>query len=220
MRSSSFKLLQREVLARGRRQVVLLLLDISIGVDLVENQIDGFVARADLLQGLLHHGDLLLELRVRNVHHMNQQVGFANLVQRRFERLDQFRRQFADKAHRVRKQEGQIVENHLADRGVERGEELVLGENLAFRNQVHQRRFAHVGIADQRHADHCAAVRTLHGHLAVDLLEVLLQFGNAVADDAAVGLDFALSGAAAGSRTALWRSRWVHRPDSRGSMYS
>ena len=126
---------------------------------------------------------------------MNQQVGFANLVQRRFERLDQFRRQFADKAHRV-------VENHLSHRRIERGEEFVLGENLALGDEVHQRRFAHVGIADQRHADHCAAVRTLHGHLAVDLLEVLLQFGDAVADDAAVGLDFALSGAAAGSRAA------------------
>ena len=133
---------------------------------------------------------------------MHQQIGLAHLVERRFERLDQLGRQFADEPDRIRKQERQVVEDHLADRGVERGEELVLGENLAFRNQVHQRRFAHVGIADQRHADHCAAVRTLHGHLAVDLLEVLLQFGDAVADDAAVGLDFALSGAAAGSRAA------------------
>ena len=133
---------------------------------------------------------------------MNQQVGFANLVQRRFERLDQFRRQFADKAHRVRKQEGQIVENHLADRGVERGEELVLGENLAFRNQVHQRRFADVGIAHQRHADHRTAVGALDRHLTVDFPQVLLEFGDPVADDTAVGLDFAFARAAAGSRAA------------------
>ena len=77
-------------------------------------------------------------------------------------------RQFADEPDRIRKQERQVVEDHLADRGVERGEELVLGKNLALRNKVHQRRFADVGIAHQRHADHRTAVGALDRHLTVD----------------------------------------------------
>ena len=139
---------------------------------------------------------------MRNIDHMHQQVGFAHLVERRFERLDQFGRQFADEADRIRKQKRQVVEDHLADRGVERGEELVLGKDLALRNQVHQRRFADVGIAHQRHADHRTAVGALDRHLTVDLLQILLELGDPVADDTAVGLDFAFARAAAGPRTA------------------
>ena len=133
---------------------------------------------------------------------MHQQIGLAHLVERRFERLDQLGRQFADEPDRIRKQERQVVEDHLADRGVERGEELVLGKNLALRNQVHQRRFADVGIAHQRNADHRTAVGTLDRHLTVDFPQVLLEFGDPVADDTAVGLDFAFARAAAGSRAA------------------
>ena len=49
-----------------------------------------------------------------------------------------------------------------------------------------------------------AVAITDHGVMygCVAFYDAVLQFGDAVADDAAVGLDFALSGAAAGSRTA------------------
>ena len=196
------EVVERAVFARRRSQVILLLFDIGVGIDLVEDQVDRFVAGTDLLQGLLDHGDLVLELRVRDVHHMHQQVCLADLVERRFERLDELRRELADETDGVGQQEREVVEDNLAHRGVERREELVLGENLALRDKVHERRFSHVRISDERHTDHRTTVRALYGHLAVDLLEVLLEFGNAVADDASVGLDFALARTAAGSRTA------------------
>lgn len=87
----------------------------------------GLVAGAYLLQRLFHDGDLLLEARMRNVDHMQQQVGLAHLVERRLERLDELMGQLADEADGVRQQKGQILQNDLADRRVERREELVLG---------------------------------------------------------------------------------------------
>ena len=74
---------------------------------------------------------------------MNAKRMINSNAERGLERLDEVRRQLADEADGVRQQKGQILQNDLADRRVERREELVLGENLAFRNQVHQRRFGH-----------------------------------------------------------------------------
>ena len=108
----------------------------------------------------------------------------------------------SDEAYGVRQQEGQVVEDHLAHCRIERREELVLGEDLAFGDKVHQCRFADIGISHERHAYQLSTVGTLHGHLAVDLLEVLLQFGDAVAHDTAVGFDLAFAGAAARARAA------------------
>ena len=139
---------------------------------------------------------------MRDVDHMHQQVGFAHLVERRFERLDQLGGQFADESHGIGQQEREVVENHLAHRRVECCKEFVLGKHLAFGDQVHQRGLAHVGIAYQRHTHHRTAVRALHGHLTVDFLQILLEFGDPVTDDTAVGLDLALTGTAAGTGTA------------------
>ena len=65
---------------------------------------------------------------------MQQQVGFADLVEGRFERFDQLMGQLADKSDRIRKQKRQVVQYHLANRRIERGKKFVFGENLAFRD--------------------------------------------------------------------------------------
>ena len=58
------QIFQRKILTRGRGQVVLVLADERVSVDLVKDQKNRFIARPDLLQGLLHHVDLLLEIRM------------------------------------------------------------------------------------------------------------------------------------------------------------
>ena len=63
-------------------------------------------------------------------------------------------------------------------------------------------RFPDVGVAYQCDAHQLSAIRPLYGHLTVDFLQILFQFGDAVADDAAVGLDFAFAGTAARARAA------------------
>ena len=57
-------------------------------------------------------------------------------------------RQFADEADGVAEQERQVLYRHLSDGGVEGREQFVLREYIGFGEQVHQRRFTHVGVAD------------------------------------------------------------------------
>ena len=74
------------------------------------------------------------------------------------------------------------------------------GKNAA--QNIHQGRFADVGITHQRHTHHRTPVRSLDSHLTVDLLQILLEFADPVADDSTVRFDLALAGTAARSRAA------------------
>ena len=105
--------------------------------------------------------------------------------------------QLADEAHRIADEEGQVAEHDFPHRSVQRCEELVLREHGALAQYVHQRALAHVSVAHQRHAHHLATVATLHGLLFIDVLQLLLQQRNAIAHDAAVGLDLFLATATA-----------------------
>ena len=124
---------------------------------------------------------------------MQQQVGLAHLVQRTFERIHQVGRQFTDKTDRIGQQEGQIVDDNLAHRRVQRSEQLVLGKHVTLREQVHQRAFPHVGVAHQRHPDHTSAIAPLRRLLAVDFGQTLLQKRHPVQDDTAVHLQLCLA---------------------------
>ena len=103
-----------------------------------------------------------------------------------------------------------VFQHHLAHCRVERGEEFVLGEHLAFGKQVHQSRLPHVGVAHEGDADESPPVLALGGLLFVNLHQSLLQQGDALEDDAAVHLQLRLTRtaeshgtfAAAGARTA------------------
>ena len=163
-----------------------------------DRRVNGF---RDVAEGLLDDLHLLLEPWMRYVDHVQQQVSFANLVEGRFEGLDELRREFADEAHRIGDQERQVVENYFPDRCVERCKEFVFGKYIALAQQVHQCRFADIGISDQRYSDQLSAIASLDGHLTVDLLEILLQFCDTVTDNSAVGFDLAFTGTATGSGT-------------------
>lgn len=109
-----------------------------------------------------------------DIHNMDQEVGLAHLVEGRFEGIDQVGRQLADKADSIGEEEGKVLDNHLANSRVERGEEFVLGKDLALGQKVHDGRFADIGIAHEGHADQSAAVLALGGLLLLDLHEALL----------------------------------------------
>src|SRR5690606_28365463 len=63
--------------------------------------------------------------------------------------------------------------------------------------RAHQRRLAGVGVADQRHRGQVAAPGPAHLRAALDLRELVLELGDAVADAAPVELERALAGALA-----------------------
>ena len=152
---------------------------------------------------------------MRDIHHVHQHVGLAYLVEGRLERVDKVSWQLADEADGVGEQDGQVVDGNLAHGGVEGGEKLVLGKDVAFAEQVHYRALAHVGVSHQGHAGELAAVFALDGLLLVDGGQLLLQQRDAVEDDAAVGLDLCLTGAAHADTAALTLEVGPHARQSR-----
>ena len=187
------QLVERDILAGGRRQVVFFLFHPRVGINLVEHHHLRFVGTAEVFQRGVDHLYLLLEVGMRDVDDMHQQVGLAHLVESRLERVDQVGGQFADEAHCVGQEEGQVLDDHLAHRRVECGEEFVLCEDVALGQEVHDGRLAHIGIAHEGHADESAAVLALCRLLLVDLLQALFEQSDALQDDAAVHLELRLT---------------------------
>ena len=79
------QVLERVVLARHGREVIFLLRHIRKIVDLVENDDGRFLLLAYLADGLLDDLVLLLEIGVADIHHVDEQIRLAHLVQGRFE---------------------------------------------------------------------------------------------------------------------------------------
>jgi len=165
----------------------------DVKVHLVEDGDDGLVEGFEVLQGLVHHTQLLFVVGMRDVHHMQKDVGLAHLIERAFKALYKMVGQLADEAYRIAEEKGRVLVNELAGRRVQRGKELVLGQHVAFAEQVHEGRFAHVGIAYKGHANELAPVLALGKGLLVDLGQALAQEGDLVAHDTTVGLDLGLT---------------------------
>ncbi len=86
----------------------------------------------------------------------------------------------------------------LAQRRVERGEELVGDVSGGARHAVEQRRLARVGVPDQRDGAHAraAARAALHGVAAGDARQARVEELDPFADEPAVGLELRLAGPA------------------------
>lgn len=79
---SSAEVVEGEVFAANFAEVVFLFGSETEGVNLVEYQNHRLVgAVADLAEGLVDHGDLLLEVGVRDVDDVYEEVGFAHFVE-------------------------------------------------------------------------------------------------------------------------------------------
>ena len=139
-------------------------------------------------------------MRVRRVHHLEQDVGAVHLLERRAERVDQLVRELVDEADRVRHDDGLALAqlDHPTGR-VQRGEEPVLGpRHLRSDQRVEQRGLARVRVADDAHRREQPAVPTPRGRrpLLADLLDPLFHLLDPLADDPPVRLELALARAA------------------------
>ncbi len=127
---------------------------------------------------------------------MREQIRAARLLERGGERVDQLVGQLADEADGVGQQAavGRAEAQHARGR-VERVEQPVAHPDLGARERVQQRRLAGVRVADERdrRQRRALALGALHRARALDVLEPPAQRRDAVAREAAVGLDLRLA---------------------------
>ena len=190
------KHLEGPVVAGHGCKVVLLLGGEGIGINLVEDHNRRLIERLQFVEGTVDRLDLLLEAAVGDVDNMDEEVRFAYLVEGRFERFDQTVRQFADKSDGVGEEERQVVDHHLADRGVEGGEEFVLRKDVRLGEEIHQGGLADIGIAYQSHTDQTLAIFALLHFLLVDGGEPFFEQCDFLGNETAVGLNLAFAGSA------------------------
>jgi hypothetical protein len=169
-------------------------------VGLVEHDDLGQVARAGLADHIAHGRHLRGRIRMRAVDHVHDQVGLADLLERRAERLHELMRQVAHEAHRVAQRvEPAVGRARTPHRRVEGREQRVLHEHTGARDAVQQARLARVRVARDRHAGHGEPVavgplRLARRRVALDLPA---QLRHPAVDAAAVELDLRLTGTAA-----------------------
>ena len=165
-------------------------------VGLVEDQQARLAAGADLLEDLVDraHVELPPLARLGGVDDVQDEVGEHRLLEGRLERLDQLVGQLLDEADRVGEQVVAAGELEAAGGRVERVEEPVPHPDLGPGQRVEQRRLAGVRVAGEGDPRQRGAVAPGPHHAAVALEpgEPPPQGGDAVAGEAAVGLDLAL----------------------------
>ena len=173
-------------------------------VDLVEEEAAGHGLRADLAEHGAGHLELAAEGGVGRVGQVEEERRLERLVEGAAERGHQVVGELLDEAHGVGDQDARLgLGVERAHRRVEGGEELVRHQHRAAGEGPHQRRFAGVGVTDQRHAAGVLAVGAAHALLLLDGGELLAQLGDAVADLALVELQRRLARALAPDAPAL-----------------
>lgn len=123
--------------------------------------------------------------------------------------------EFANEADGVGEEHREVVDGDFAHRGVECREELVFGEDVALAEEVHEGRFAHVGVSDESDAREFAAVFALDSLLSVDRAQFLLEASDFVEDDTSVGLNLSFAGTAHTDAATLTLEVGPHARESR-----
>ena len=163
-------------------------------IDLVEQQARRHGIGADLAQHLAADLELRLIGRIGGVDDEQQQRGLQRFGEGGAERGDQIVRQLLDEADGVGDQHPRLcLRLQRAHRGVQGCEQLVLDQHLAAGERAHQRRLAGVGVADQRDPQLIAASRAALVAVALDILQLHFQLGEAIADLAAIEFEIGLA---------------------------
>ena len=134
-----------------------------------------------------------------DVDKVEQQGGFFELLEGGAEGGDELGGEFLDEADCVGEEGGAAGgKAYAASDGIQGGKELVLDEDVGAGEGAHEGGFTGVGVADERDdGDALAgALSAVEGPLLSHFLDLALEAGDALADEAAVGLKLGLAGAA------------------------
>ena len=162
--------------------------------------ISGTSVGADLVQHLADRLDLRQRVRVRTVHHVQQQIRVRDLLQRRAERLDDVVRQVPDEPDGVGERVHPAVGRRRPAGGRVQGrEQRVLDQDTGTGDLVQQRGLARVGVArDRDRRDRVPAALLAHRRpRALHVLQLAAQLGDLGVDPAPVGLDLGFTGTTA-----------------------
>ena len=127
-------------------------------IALVENADLRHLLRADGRQHFLDRGDLVVAIGGARIDDVQHQVGLGRFGERRAKRRDEIMRQVADETDGVGEHDGfRAVEVHSAQRGVERGEQLVRRIHATAGEPIEERGFAGIRVADNCDGAHSGA---------------------------------------------------------------
>ena|GEM_PF-3622693 len=120
-------------------------------VPLVQDEQTGHTVKLHFCQNGFNGADLLQQVRVRGVGHMQKQVGGFQLLKGGAKRVHQLFGQIADKAYGVRQDKFFLGRKAQAPcGGIKRGEKFVFHQDLRAGERVEQGGFARIGVAHQR----------------------------------------------------------------------
>ncbi len=168
-------------------------------VDLVEDEEAGAAFEAEVAEGLIDGFRLLAGIGMRNVDDVEEERGFFELFEGSAEGSDELGGELLDESDGVGEEGGGARgETDAAGGRVEGGKELVLDQDVGPGEGAHEGGLAGVGVADERDNGNALAraLTPVQRALAAHLLDLALEAGDAVADQAAVGLELGLAGAA------------------------
>ena len=163
---------------------------------LLKTRIRGLSPAPSSSRTVLHRLLLGDEVRIRGVHHLEQQIGAQHLLQRGAEGVDQVVGQLVDEAHRIGQDDLAVRLERDPPRGGIQGRERHVGhERVGIGQGVQERGLAGVRVAHQGHDRHLGPIPTTTGRRAValDLGDLVAEPMDLLADPAPVGLELALA---------------------------
>ena len=181
-----------------------------------------YLLRAKLLHQLFGDRDLFVRFPGGDVADVPKQVCAGGFLQCRFECFHQMMRQPPHQSHRIDQHNGPAIRQGQCPRsGVQRCEQLVLGEHACIGQRIEQRTFPHIGITYDRHSGHTVlfAAAAQQSATLFQLCKLFLQCGNPAPDMPSVGLELAFA-RAAGADPAAQPGKHAAKPSQAWELVS
>lgn len=190
-------------------------------INFVEDHQCRFAFSADFFEDGINRFDLFLRLRMADIDDVEEEIGLDDFLERRLESFDEPMRQFANEPDRVGEQHILVGgEAQSTGRGIERGEQFILGQDLGPGERVEQSGFAGVRISDDRGEGPMVSLPSLalSGTLAADDLEFARDPRDPILNSAAVGLELRFTFTTPHADTAFLARKVTPEPGEAGQQ--